>query len=172
MLLAAAGIPLEFFLPGRATTTPVVLASCCCMWLVLRLYIVYFYFYILAHIYIIYLNHNVIFWKGRYRSVWSWSGGISCWLHSAEERVQCDLVREIWWYSPDSLLGRGLRAIDAIGGGLREEVLSLAVPVTGRVMHQMDSSTQYQPYGKNNTECNYSISRYACCVNRITSTHI
>ena len=70
------------------------------------------------------------------------------------------------------LTGRGLRAIDAIGGGLREEVLSLAVPVTGRVMHQMDSSTQYQPYGKNNTECNYSISRYACCVNRITSTHI
>ena len=58
------------------------------------------------------------------------------------------------------LTGRGLRAIDAIGGGLREEILSLSVPVTGRVMHQMDSSTQYQPYGKDENECNYSISRF------------
>jgi kynurenine 3-monooxygenase len=57
------------------------------------------------------------------------------------------------------LTGRGLRAIDAIGGGLREEILALCVPVTGRVMHQEDSSTQYQPYGKNDSECNYSISR-------------
>lgn len=59
------------------------------------------------------------------------------------------------------LTGRGLRAIDAIGGGLRGEVLALGVPVTGRVMHQMDSSTQYQPYGKDDKECNYSISRCA-----------
>lgn len=58
------------------------------------------------------------------------------------------------------LTGRGLRAIDAIGGGLRDEILALGVPVTGRVMHQMDSSTQYQPYGKDKSECNYSISRF------------
>jgi len=58
------------------------------------------------------------------------------------------------------LTGRGLRAIDAIGGGLREELLELGVAVTGRVMHQMDSSSQYQPYGKDDSECNYSISRF------------
>ena len=61
------------------------------------------------------------------------------------------------------LTGRGLRAIDAIdsyGGGLREELLQLGVAVTGRVMHQADCSQQYQPYGKDDSECNYSISRF------------
>lgn len=55
---------------------------------------------------------------------------------------------------------RGLRAVDSIGGGLREELLSLAVRVTGRVIHQIDGSVQFQRYGKDDTECNYSISRY------------
>lgn len=55
---------------------------------------------------------------------------------------------------------RGLRAVDSIGGGLREELLSLAVRVTGRVIHQSDGSVQYQRYGKDDNECNYSISRY------------
>lgn len=58
------------------------------------------------------------------------------------------------------ITSRGLRACDAIGGGLREEILSLAVPVTGRVIHQQDGSVQFQRYGKDDTECNYSISRY------------
>lgn len=55
---------------------------------------------------------------------------------------------------------RGLRAVDSIGGGLREELLSLAVRVTGRMIHQIDGSVQFQRYGKDDTECNYSISRY------------
>jgi kynurenine 3-monooxygenase len=55
---------------------------------------------------------------------------------------------------------RGLRAVDSIGGGLREELLSLAVRVTGRTIHQMDGSVQFQRYGKDDHECNYSISRY------------
>ena len=58
------------------------------------------------------------------------------------------------------ITSRGLRACDAIGGGLREEVLSLAVAVVGRVLHQLDGTTQFQRYGKDDSECNYSISRY------------
>ena len=59
-----------------------------------------------------------------------------------------------------SITNRGLRACDAIGEGLRDELLTLAVPVTGRVLHQMDGSVQFQRYGKDDTERNYSISRY------------
>jgi kynurenine 3-monooxygenase len=58
------------------------------------------------------------------------------------------------------ITSRGLRAVDSIGNGLREDVLSLAVKVTGRVLHQSDGTCQYQPYGKDDSECNYSISRY------------
>lgn len=57
------------------------------------------------------------------------------------------------------ITSRGLRACDAIGGGLREELLSLAVAVIGRVIHQQDGSVQFQRYGKDDSECNYSISR-------------
>jgi kynurenine 3-monooxygenase len=56
---------------------------------------------------------------------------------------------------------RGLRAVDSIGGGLREELLSLAVRVIGRMIHQSDGSVQFQRYGKDDNECNYSISRSA-----------
>ena len=59
-----------------------------------------------------------------------------------------------------SITSRGLRACDSIGGGLKEEILSLAVPVVGRVLHQQDGSVQFQRYGKDDSECNYSISRY------------
>lgn len=55
---------------------------------------------------------------------------------------------------------RGLRAVDSIGGGLREELLSLAVKVIGRTIHQSDGSIQFQRYGKDDNECNYSISRF------------
>lgn len=57
------------------------------------------------------------------------------------------------------ITSRGLRACDSIGGGLKEEIISLAVAVTGRVLHQQDGSVQFQQYGKDDTECNYSISR-------------
>ena len=58
------------------------------------------------------------------------------------------------------ITNRGLRACDAIGGGLREELLTLAVPVTGRVIHQLDGTVLFQRYGKDDSECNYSISRF------------
>lgn len=57
------------------------------------------------------------------------------------------------------ITSRGLRAVEMIGGGLKEEVLSLATAVTGRILHQMDQSVQFQRYGKDDSECNYSISR-------------
>ena len=57
------------------------------------------------------------------------------------------------------ITSRGLRAVELVGHGLKEEVLSLATKVTGRILHQMDESVQFQRYGKDDSEYNYSISR-------------
>ena len=43
--------------------------------------------------------------------------------------------------------------------GLRERAMSLTVPVTGRMIHPLNGELAYQPYGKDESECNYSISR-------------
>eukprot|EP01006_Ploeotia_vitrea_P063371 TRINITY_DN85412_c0_g1_i1.p1 TRINITY_DN85412_c0_g1~~TRINITY_DN85412_c0_g1_i1.p1 ORF type:complete len:475 (+),score=30.51 TRINITY_DN85412_c0_g1_i1:77-1501(+) len=51
---------------------------------------------------------------------------------------------------------RGLRAMEL--AGLKDEVLKMAVPVEGRMMHPVSGSPYYQPYGVSG-ECNYSISR-------------
>ena len=55
------------------------------------------------------------------------------------------------------LTNRGLRALELVG--LREAVLHLTVPVLGRMMHDGDGRLTYQPYGKDDSECNYSVSR-------------
>lgn len=55
------------------------------------------------------------------------------------------------------LTRRGLRALELLG--LRESVLHLTVPVLGRMMHSIEGELAYQPYGKDDSECNYSISR-------------
>lgn len=55
------------------------------------------------------------------------------------------------------LTRRGLRALELLG--LRESVLHLTVPVLGRMMHAVDGTLAYQPYGKDDSECNYSVSR-------------
>lgn len=52
---------------------------------------------------------------------------------------------------------RGLEALEVIDA--REEVLDLTVPVLGRMMHDRDGELVYQPYGKDESECNYSVSR-------------
>ena len=52
---------------------------------------------------------------------------------------------------------RGLRALDLIDA--REEVLSITVPVLGRMMHALDGALAYQPYGLDDSECNYSVPR-------------
>lgn len=55
------------------------------------------------------------------------------------------------------LTDRGLRALERIG--LRDEILELTVAVRGRMMHSTDGELSYQPYGKDESECNYSVSR-------------
>ncbi|HEV7919681.1 MAG TPA: NAD(P)/FAD-dependent oxidoreductase [Thermoanaerobaculia bacterium] len=57
-------------------------------------------------------------------------------------------------------LGLSKRGIAALGEvGLREEVLSLAVPMEGRVIHTLDGVERFQPYGKNRQEVLHSIDR-------------
>lgn len=55
------------------------------------------------------------------------------------------------------LTRRGLHALELVG--LQERVLKCTVPVLGRMIHTMDGALTYQPYGKNDSECNYSVSR-------------
>ena len=55
------------------------------------------------------------------------------------------------------ITSKGLEAVKKVG--LLKEVLALTVPVTGRMMHSRDGELTYQPYGKDPSECNYSISR-------------
>jgi kynurenine 3-monooxygenase len=52
---------------------------------------------------------------------------------------------------------RGLRALERVG--LKAGALRLTVPVTGRMVHGLDGAVAYQPYGRDETECNHSISR-------------
>jgi kynurenine 3-monooxygenase len=52
---------------------------------------------------------------------------------------------------------RGLHALEEVG--LKEEILELTVPVFGRMMHDVEGQLVYQSYSKDNTECNYSVSR-------------
>ena len=40
-----------------------------------------------------------------------------------------------------------------------KKILKITVPVTGRMMHSVDGELTYQPYGRNPSECNYSVSR-------------
>lgn len=57
-------------------------------------------------------------------------------------------------------LGLSKRGIGALGEvGLREHVLSLAVPMEGRVIHGVDGRTRFQPYGRNRQEVLHSIDR-------------
>ncbi len=55
------------------------------------------------------------------------------------------------------LTDRGLRALEMFG--LRDKVLEITVPVLGRMMHSVDGELSFQPYGKDESECNYSVSR-------------
>lgn len=52
---------------------------------------------------------------------------------------------------------RALNAFEA--GGVLEEVKKIVVPVTGRMMHSLEGELTYQPYGRDESECNYSVSR-------------
>lgn len=52
---------------------------------------------------------------------------------------------------------RGLNGLKK--AGLAETILPITVPVYGRKMHALDGTTNYQAYGRNNSECNYAVSR-------------
>lgn len=52
---------------------------------------------------------------------------------------------------------RGLNAFTA--AGILDEVKKIVVPVTGRMMHSLEGDLTYQPYGRDDSECNYSVSR-------------
>ncbi len=52
---------------------------------------------------------------------------------------------------------RGLHALKRLG--MESEVLREAVPMRGRMMHAVSGELTFQPYGKDDSECIYSISR-------------
>lgn len=55
-----------------------------------------------------------------------------------------------------ALSNRGWKAIEL--AGIREEIKKMAIPMYGRMMHSVDGSTNFQPYGKEK-EAIYSVSR-------------
>lgn len=56
-----------------------------------------------------------------------------------------------------ALSTRGLAALEGVG--LAEEVLADAVPMRGRMIHDEDGDTSFQPYGKDETQVINSVSR-------------
>ena len=55
---------------------------------------------------------------------------------------------------------RGLRALRALPPDVCDRLLKLGTKVTGRVIHTTDGEALFQRYGKDDSEFNYSISRY------------
>lgn len=52
---------------------------------------------------------------------------------------------------------RGIHALRRVG--LETAVRRLTVPVMGRMVHAADGRLAFQPYGRDDTECNHSVSR-------------
>ena len=52
---------------------------------------------------------------------------------------------------------RGIAALEE--AGLWTKVKKICVPVSGRMIHSIEGKTTYQPYGRDSSECNYSVSR-------------
>jgi kynurenine 3-monooxygenase len=55
-----------------------------------------------------------------------------------------------------ALSNRGWKALDEVGIG--DEIRKIAIPMPGRMMHNLDGKLTFQPYGKEN-EAIYSVSR-------------
>ncbi|MEK6628427.1 MAG: NAD(P)/FAD-dependent oxidoreductase [Bdellovibrionota bacterium] len=55
------------------------------------------------------------------------------------------------------ITSRGLYALET--AGLLNKILPITVPVYGRRIHPINGDTFFQAYGRDNTECNYSVSR-------------
>ncbi|MEM7082594.1 MAG: NAD(P)/FAD-dependent oxidoreductase [Pseudomonadota bacterium] len=56
-----------------------------------------------------------------------------------------------------ALANRGLRALEAVG--LADRVAPLLIPMKGRMLHEPDAQPVLQPYGKDEHEVIYSVSR-------------
>jgi kynurenine 3-monooxygenase len=52
---------------------------------------------------------------------------------------------------------RGLHALQSVG--MEKAVLATATPMQGRMMHAVSGELSFQPYGKSDSDCIYSISR-------------
>jgi kynurenine 3-monooxygenase len=61
---------------------------------------------------------------------------------------------------------RGLYALREVG--LEEQILKLAIPMRGRMIHSITGDTTFQSYGSSDSECIYSISRSG--LNRVLLT--
>ena len=55
------------------------------------------------------------------------------------------------------LTSRGINALREVG--LEREVLAMGLPVAGRMMHSLEGRLTYRPYGRDESECNYALSR-------------
>ena len=55
------------------------------------------------------------------------------------------------------ITARGINALQKIG--LWKKISALTIPVFGRMIHDRKGGQKYQPYGRDESECNYSISR-------------
>lgn len=56
-----------------------------------------------------------------------------------------------------AVTARGLRALDEVG--LRAAVLKIAIPMRGRMIHDIDGKTSFLPYGQKEDEVIYAASR-------------
>ncbi len=56
-----------------------------------------------------------------------------------------------------ALANRGIRALRNVG--LYKKIAPLLIPMRGRMLHELDGTTSFQPYGKDPSEVIFSISR-------------
>lgn len=57
------------------------------------------------------------------------------------------------------LTSRGVHALAMVSPTLASQLLSITVPVYGRTLHSVNGELAYQPYGPDESYCNFSVSR-------------
>jgi kynurenine 3-monooxygenase len=61
---------------------------------------------------------------------------------------------------PSMNLGLSRRGIESLGRvGLAETVLAMGIPMTGRIIHDIDGRTTFQPYGRNGDQVIHALQR-------------
>ncbi|MEL7297725.1 MAG: NAD(P)/FAD-dependent oxidoreductase [Pseudomonadota bacterium] len=56
-----------------------------------------------------------------------------------------------------AMAARGMRGLRAVG--LADQIQPLLCPMPGRILHRIDRTLQFQPYGTRETDINYSVNR-------------